>query len=55
MTDPQPPDTPIFDATVAELLADCPPAGPIDPSREPELFDVALPTLGDGDGEEGQR
>ena len=41
--------TPIFD-DVAELLADCPPAGPIDPKREPELFeDVALPTLANGE------
>lgn len=51
MTDPHTPTTPIFDA-VAELLADCPPAGAIDPQREPELWDVALPTLGNGNGEE---
>lgn len=45
-------ETPLYDA-VAELLADCPEPGPIDPEREPELFDVALPTLL-ANGQEGE-
>lgn len=52
MTDPHLPDCPIYDDAVADLLADCPPAGPIRPHDEPALFaDVALPTLGDGEEE----
>lgn len=52
MTCPEEP-TPIYDDAVAELLADYPPAGPIRPDDEPPLIeDVALPTLGDGNGEE---
>lgn len=51
MTRPEEP-TPIYDE-VADLLADCPPSGPIDPDREVSLFeDAALPTPADGNGEE---
>lgn len=43
MTDPQQPtDTPVYDevrAELGDLLADCPPSGPIDPKREPVLFE----------------
>jgi hypothetical protein len=49
-------DHPLYDTTAAALaddpLADCPEPGPIDPQREPRLFDaVTLPTLAAPDDE----
>lgn len=57
MTDPHLSDCPIYDELAAghtDLLADCPPAGPIDPAREIPLFeDAALPTPDDGEERSG--